>query len=469
VSETAETEDALVGQTLLGRLRVLRRIGAGGMGAVYEVEHLITHHRRALKVLHPRFAQSGEAVSRLVREAGVAGRVGSDAIVETFDVGRLDDGSTYILMELLDGATLGELVSKHGRFAPPAAARIARRICEGLALAHDAGFVHRDLKPDNVFLTNADPVAARVKILDFGIATMLPGFTDRFDMLTKTGATPGTPLYMAPEQMTEGATVDARADLYAVGLVLYEMLSGRRPYQATTLVGLVTQVQTGEFIPLSEAAPGIDPALEALVHRAIHRDRETRFPDARAMAEALGAFDGSRRGASAPVVTAPAAAPPSTKPEPAALPPPVRSSGGSALPWILIAALALLVVGGAGAGVYMLLPKRNGGGPSGPPPGAAGPPGSDSRPAPPSTSGLAAEADIAALARRGRHDECLALAEAAETTASIVRLRLSCASGARRWDAYERACQLQERLYPEDDPQAGCRNTLSLIESGARR
>jgi serine/threonine-protein kinase len=439
--------DGLVGQVLLGRLKVIRRIGAGGMGAVYEVEHLITHHHRALKVLHGQYASSAEAVSRLVREAGVAGKVGTDLITETFDVGQLEDGSTYILMELLEGSTLGELIETHGRFAPSAAVRITRRVCEGLAQAHDAGFIHRDIKPDNIFLVGGDPIEARIKILDFGIATLLPGYDDRFDNLTRTGATPGTPMYMAPEQMREDVTIDGRADLYALGLVLYEMLAGRRPYDATTLVGLVTQVQHGDYVPLSTTAEGIDPALESIVHRAMHRDAEARYPDARSLAAALAPFEAdspsneARTPPASPVLT--------TDP----VTPPRQARRSLVLPLAAIAILGAAAI--ALLGGYLFITSEETGG------------------APQSVESLpeadeALEESIAGLARRGRSNECLERAMAAPASPRILRLRLACARAAEDWSSYEQSCELQASRHPNAPETRNCRENLRQHESGVQ-
>ena len=462
-----------MGQTLLGRLRVLRRLGSGGMGTVYEVEHLITHHRRALKVLDPAIAKSGEAVSRLVREAGVAGKTGCDAIVETFDVGRLDDGSPYVLMELLEGATVGEALERRGRLPTAVAVRIARRICEALAVAHDHGIVHRDVKPDNVFLLGGEPEEARVKILDFGIATVLPGHQDQFTNLTRTGTTPGTPLYMAPEQMSENAPIDGRADLYAVSLVLYEMLAGRRPFTATTLVGLITQVHKGEFVPLTNAVPGIDPRLAEIVHRGMRPSPSDRFADARAMAAELAPFESAPAPSHATAAFAPTelalpahaaprtgsepAVPQRTAPQPLA-PAPVRPSRSAFWP-VAIALLSLgaLAVAGAVAAAWVLGDDYDDSTVehttiAGPEPAITG-----------------TEDDIAVLARSGRARDCLDRALEAPPTARIVRLRLSCARAAGDWDAYREACELQETRYPEDDPAGGCRNTITLHESGAVR
>ena len=450
--------DDLSGQTLLGRLRVLRRLGSGGMGTVYEVEHLITHHRRALKVLDPAIAKSGEAVSRLVREAGVAGKTGCDAIVETFDVGRLDDGSPYVLMELLEGATVGDALGQRGRFGATVAVRIARRICEALAVAHDHGIVHRDIKPDNVFLVGGVPEDARVKLLDFGIATMLPGYQDQFTNLTRTGTTPGTPLYMAPEQMSESEAVDGRADLYAVSLVLYEMLAGRRPFTATTLVGLITQVHKGEFVPLTNAVPGIDPRLAEVVHRGMRPRPADRFEGARAMAAALAPFEEPSASSHRPVAfaeTEPAM--PEQRPVLAAAP---ARGGRGPLVWIVLAlgSFGLLGVAGIATAVWLLGDDRGGG---------TVEHTTIAGPEPEVSTGL--EEDIAVLARGGRSRECLERALDAAPSARIVRLRLSCARAAGDWDAYREACEVQEARYPEDDPATGCRNTLALHESGAVR
>ena len=250
---------------------------------VYEVEHLHTKHRRALKVLRPDLAGSGEAVARLVREAGAAGRVESPFLAQTFDVGRLADGSPYLLMELLEGRTLRAELDLRGRLPPAEVARLGALLCQGLAAVHAAGIVHRDLKPENVFL-----VGDSLKIVDFGVMRF-DGGEDTFGRLTRGGASAGTPRYMAPEQLA-GGDVDGRADLYALGVLLYEAIAGRRPFDAADAGALLAAVGATDPPPLSALAPDTPPALEAAIHRALRPDPEARFPSARELGAALDPF-----------------------------------------------------------------------------------------------------------------------------------------------------------------------------------
>ena len=295
-----EANDDLAGQTLLGKLRVIRRLGAGGMGVVYEVEHLLTRHRRALKVIRPELSSSVEGVARLVREAGVAGRLESPFVVETYDVGRLDDGSTYILMELLEGRSLRALLSEEGPLDGARAARLVAGVCEGLEAVHAAGIIHRDIKPENLFFATGDDGIQRVKILDFGIMKLEEGMTDTFGALTRAGSAAYTPSYMAPEQADEGVALDGRVDVYALGVVLYEALSGQRPFVAATPAALAVRVHPGKYRALAEVAPGVDPALEAVVRRAMSRDREERQASAAELRRALLPFVTVEAGATPP-------------------------------------------------------------------------------------------------------------------------------------------------------------------------
>ncbi|RLB53915.1 MAG: hypothetical protein DRJ42_10555 [Deltaproteobacteria bacterium] len=332
--------DDLTGQTLLGKFRVLRCIGAGGMGAVYEVEHLLTGHRRALKVLHRRLAHSAESVARFVREAGIAGRLRSPYLPETYDVGRLESGATYMLMELLHGGTLYDLLEQHGRLPSERVVDIARQVCEGLATAHDGGILHRDLKPDNIFVATGLAGGDQVKILDFGIATYLSGGSDRFGSLTQTGAMIGTPRYMAPEQAAAQAP-DVRSDLYSLGVILYEALGGVRAFDGPTPVAVIGSIARGDFVPLSQHAPDVNAGLEELVHRAMARDPAARFSTASEMRDALLAVAAASR-------TDPHAAPASPKE------PQVGAAGPSLARWGCLGAAALLLTAvGVGGGLYL--------------------------------------------------------------------------------------------------------------------
>jgi serine/threonine protein kinase len=276
------------GAVVAGKFRVVRTVGVGGMGKVYEVEHELTRHRRALKVLHP--SASANVVERFLRETTAAARIANSHIAETFDAGRLETGEPYLVMELLEGETLEERLHRVGPIAPGELAELVHQACDGIHAAHEAGIVHRDLKPDNLFVTarNGRPF---LKILDFGISkfdetrTGAPG-------ITKEGAKMGTPYYMAPEQVRGGATIGARTDVYALGVILYECASGHRPYEAAHVEQLAIHIHEGKAVPLEERMPSLPRALCRIVHQAMAVDPRRRFPSARALGEALAPFRG---------------------------------------------------------------------------------------------------------------------------------------------------------------------------------
>ncbi len=284
----------LLGQVISGRYRIDEVVGGGGMGAVYRAENVTTRGRVAIKVLHPEMLGNAEAVARFEREAVALGRVVHPNIAAARDVGRLDDGSCFLVLDYLEGEDLRALVNR-GALPQERALRIARQIALGLDAVHAIGIVHRDLKPENVMLVRDDATADVVKVLDFGIAKVPaaheagrhPGRAP----LTQAGVAYGTPEYMAPEQAL-GGNVDARADLYALGVILYEMLAGRRPFDAADRGELTRLVTTTAPPPLAAMVPGGDvaPALEALVLRLLHKEASARFQSAR---DVVAAIDGT--------------------------------------------------------------------------------------------------------------------------------------------------------------------------------
>ncbi len=274
--------DALIG----GKYKVIRLLGEGGMGAVYEAENTWTHRRVAVKVLLPEYASNAEAVERFFREAQSAAQLSHPNIVDVFDMGREgQDGALYIVQELLDGTDLRHRLVEAGRLSPREAFDLLAPVMEALAFAHARGVVHRDLKPDNIFLAKT-PTGLVPTLIDFGISKVAP--RDEAQFRTKTGAILGTPWYMSPEQCL-GKPVDGRTDLWSVGVVLYELLTGSTPFEhaepGVALVHIVTQPTPR----IERLAPDIPPALADAVHRALERDLAKRYPDVRAFLDALRA------------------------------------------------------------------------------------------------------------------------------------------------------------------------------------
>jgi len=246
-------DDPRVGTVLGGRYRIVRVLGAGGMGVVYRGEHVHMHKPVAIKVLHPQMTAMPEIVARFEREAVAAGRIQHPNVATATDFGKLEDGSFYLALEYVEGKSLGSVV-KQGALGAPRALLIARQIAEGLGAAHAAGIVHRDLKPDNVQLVTKDGVADWVKLLDFGIAKLHLDEAGANQPLTQVGSVFGTPEYMSPEQ-AQGHAVDHRADLYALGVITYEMVSGKIPFDADDVVVLITRHVTQPPPPLPSSVP----------------------------------------------------------------------------------------------------------------------------------------------------------------------------------------------------------------------
>jgi len=280
--------DALLGTVLAGRYRIEQLLGKGGMGAVYRAEHVHMRKAVAVKVLHKEMTAFPEIVARFEREAVAAGRIEHPHVVSASDFGQLDDGSFYLALEFIEGHSLAKLVDTQGPLEPERALRIARQIAEALQAAHGVGIVHRDLKPDNVMLIAKDGDPDYVKVLDFGIAKIkVEGAGDQ-PALTQIGTVFGTPEYMSPEQ-ARGDTVDARADLYTVGVILFEMLSGRSPFKDDDLVVVLTRHLTADPPPLPA---GIDPAIVELVLLLLKKSPAERVQSAAELIERIDAILG---------------------------------------------------------------------------------------------------------------------------------------------------------------------------------
>jgi serine/threonine protein kinase len=296
-----------VSDLLNGKYRITSLIGRGGMGSVYEARHEVLGTVVAIKFLDPDLAENPALTARFLQEARVSATVQSPHVTRVFDVERTSDGRAYLVMELLSGESLHERLARTGRVPSDEAIDIALQICAGLEAAHALDIVHRDLKPENVFLTRGG--AELVKILDFGIAKLKqsPEFVQ---VETRPGSMMGTPAYMAPEQAFAADQVDARADVYSLGVILYEMLSGRRPVDDDEPSVIVERVMKREVTPLAELSPDLPVQLTDIVDRALDPNPDRRPQSAREVREALVAVVGplsraGRRAASLHWETAP--------------------------------------------------------------------------------------------------------------------------------------------------------------------
>jgi serine/threonine-protein kinase len=269
----------LVGQLLGRKYRVTALLGEGGMGSVFEAEHAAIGRKVAIKVLHPKHANSPEAASRLEHEARVVGGLGHPNICGVLDLGELEDGSPYLVMDRLQGETLAQRLARLGRIPFREVLGVAIQVLSALVVAHGKSVMHRDLKPENVFLSQRASMPVVVKLLDFGISKAM-GPEEPALSLTRTGMVMGTPYYMAPEQARGDRTLDHRVDLWALGVILYEALGGRRPFVARNYNALLMQILTSRHRSLSEIAPDVPAELVAVVDRALSKMREDRYQTA---------------------------------------------------------------------------------------------------------------------------------------------------------------------------------------------
>jgi serine/threonine-protein kinase len=341
-----------VGAVIAGKYRIEKKLGEGGMGVVVAASHLQLGRTVALKFLVPGGENREDAVARMLREAQSAVRIKSDHVAKVLDVGTLDSGEPYIVMELLEGSDLNRLVHKNGPLSVADAVEFTLQAAEAVAEAHAVGIVHRDLKPANVYLTRKADGSPFVKVLDFGIAKSLAPKGAGEVSLTRLGHVLGSPLYMAPEQIRNPKGVDPRADVWSLGAILYKLLTGRAAFEADNPSASLAMIVADAPMPLRSMRPDVPEMLETVVLRCLEKQVERRYGSVDELACALLPFAPERpRGR--PWVLA-------TRETPAA--PPRASTACKSRRWPVMAAAlsAALVLGGLGA--HLLL----GGNKSGP-------------------------------------------------------------------------------------------------------
>jgi serine/threonine protein kinase len=282
----ANKPDSLVGHTIGGKYRIDTKLGAGGMGTVFRATRLLIGDSVAVKLLHPEQVADTQAVERFRREAQAAARLKHQNAVTIYDFGVSDDGLVYLVMELVEGRSLRDIIKQQGPLTPTAAAEIFNQACAALDEAHRHNIIHRDVKPDNIMVTTT-PNGLSVKVLDFGIAK-LRDLATTASSLTQTGSVVGTPHYMSPEQCL-GEELDHRSDIYSLGVVLYEALTGILPFNSPTPAAIVVQQVTQTPPPLRSINMSISPSVEAVVLRALEKPRNARPQTAGGLAQELSA------------------------------------------------------------------------------------------------------------------------------------------------------------------------------------
>ncbi len=334
----------LIGTTLSGRYTITRKVGQGGMGAVYEATHTLIGKRVAVKVLLDKYAKREALVARLEKEARLASSIGHEHIVDITDFGVTDDGRNFVVMEFLEGESLAECLQREVRLPERRVLQIAHQATSALAAAHDKGVVHRDIKPENIFLLQRRDKDF-VKVVDFGISKSLRATGENEEAqprLTQTGMVLGTPLYMSPEQARGDDDLDARVDVYALGVIMYEAATGRVPFQGNNYLSVISQVLSKDPIPPREIVPGLSEEFDALVMRAMAKDREDRYATCEALLVDLNSLlDDPSRSTERPRITGPG-----TKKLPAA---------GRSFTKILVWAFAITAVLGALIAVVSLM------------------------------------------------------------------------------------------------------------------
>jgi serine/threonine-protein kinase len=339
-------KDPFIGREILGgQFQIVEKIGTGGMGSVYKASQPAMNRMVAIKILHPKLAGRKDLTSRFRREARAMSQLSHPNTVKVFMYGELEeDGSLYIVMELLEGRNLNQTVRKEGAMPPERAIPVLIQVCGALQEAHDLGIVHRDLKPENIFLSRQGGLHDFPKVLDFGLAKvterqMQPGSL----ILTQEGMVFGTPEFMSPEQ-AQGKTLDARSDIYSLAVILYEVLTGKLPFSARTPMEYIQKHVMEPIIPLGQRVPELKfpKGLEQALEKALAKRPEDRYQTAAAFAEALRPFGGPAAQVVASV-RSPASGGASGAPHDALGPAPAPARGPGAGLLVGVAALCLVV------------------------------------------------------------------------------------------------------------------------------
>jgi serine/threonine-protein kinase len=367
--------EGYVGKQVAGQFRIVERIGSGGMGAVYKADQPDMNRFVAIKILHSKYLSRSDLVSRFRREARAMSQLSHPNTARVFLYGQLEDGSCYFVMEYLEGRNLAQLIRAEGPMDPHRAIEVMVPVCGALEEAHQAGIIHRDLKPENVFLSKQGGIDDFPKVLDFGLAKvtekqMRPGSV----ILTREGMVFGTPEFMSPEQ-AQGHSLDGRSDIYSLGVIMYEMLTGKLPFDAKQPMEFIRHHVDTAPIPLSERAPGrgFPPGLEDALMRALAKAPDARYPSAAAFGDALRNVSEGKPDAQAPEqrsatpagggadpgvgfgtdrasggsVTGASAASGLASRSGSQPDEPISSPPMSALPWLVLGAGVALAVGGA--------------------------------------------------------------------------------------------------------------------------
>ncbi len=356
------------GDLLAGKYRIERVLGQGGMGIVVSAIHEALDERVALKFLLPEALSNKEAVARFTREARAAVKIRSEHVARVSDVGTLESGSPYMVMEYLQGCDLSQYLERTGPLPIEEALEYVLQACEALAEAHSLGIIHRDLKPANLFRTVRPDGTPAVKLLDFGISKVAAADQS----MTQTSSMMGSPLYMAPEQMTSAKHVDVRADVWAVGVILHELLTAQVPFGGDTVPELCAKILTQPPPPLRQLRPDAPAALERVILHCLQKDREARYPNVAALASDLRPFAPARAQNSIDRVSrvlgvSAVASAPAPQPEPE-LAPELEAKAHTQGAWgntqsgsrrrssftTVLVAVALLVAGGATATLLLL-------------------------------------------------------------------------------------------------------------------